>query len=539
MKKWCVLFCVLLVLAGSVQADEWDTILSGVVAYDHEFEANGNNYELIAPAAELGDDSENQLFIRKNGQGFIVDYADCTTGTDYKYCYDNITYDSSLVSVDDNHNIQPAIHVTLEERLPETTLSGTKTSDTTVFAINEIGSFTIELSMSDTKPYKNIVITEEIPEGFEIINFTNFERTGQFLIAKTELNNDTKSWSGSYTIKAIAYGEYKTQTKITYDTGTYFDLSLASPKETLVVLDPYTFEVTMNEQVNKDKDAVWSLAITNNENETLTIDELTVTLPELPVVRATNLVQKTPTQYTYSGTIPAQKSNSFVVTMQGAFPGIYNINYEAHVNYSDTLHTHTDTTSFEVVSSRFDCFFTTTKAHPEVGDTIEVSGKIHNHDSKTYENIVGILRTDEHEEEKTIEKILFGDEQLIGTVSHTFTQEEAFTVDVIVTYEDKDNTQHNCTTTHTFTSQEAAIVEEIEEESPTEETTNSVEEEKEKKEEMNTTAQVNETIPPLDEDKETKEKEAPTVTTIEPDVQEDKEAQGFFGKLFLLIKNLF
>ncbi|MGM5480296.1 MAG: hypothetical protein ACQESC_02440 [Nanobdellota archaeon] len=329
-------------------------------SFEDEFTHDGSTYTIQAIGVE--DDGSDDPFSdglvrilkRQNNNTIdnaLISFGDCDETAYRRWCFENASFDREKVDIDSKGRLQPAIHLDLDRFEYEDKLDISRTFEQTEFTLGEKSEIALTIENDGDIPLYNITVSELIPEGFMVLGYDNSFTFNPETNKLTFIRNlyPTSSATKMYTIKAIEYGSWSTQTHANYTVKNVSTFSESSSTTTLSVPAPFTIEQSIpKNEFDKDERMVYDLTIENNEDEPLSIASLHIDAHPNTIPVSYGDLEKKDSDFTFEGEIPPFESKTFDIRFKLPFVGAYDISYDLNMMVKEQSYTEADTLSFQV-----------------------------------------------------------------------------------------------------------------------------------------------------------------------------------------------
>ncbi|MFP4119159.1 MAG: hypothetical protein ACLFTH_03835 [Candidatus Woesearchaeota archaeon] len=393
MKRVGVLLGILLLLIALPQlsvavnekeiADGWYPYISEFSKGDYDYSIRGYNLE------RQGDESsyeDGRIFIKRVGpDGELktgIPFGECETTSEFEWCFLNASYENEHVDIDNRGQLQPGIKLRMVEFEYEDELDISRSFSTRDFNLYETSEITLRIKNEGDNPISNITVKEPIPEGFELVKKDEsfrYSSDENVLNSKFNLYPDN-SWVRSYTLKAIEYVSPETQTQVTYDVPGVSGLTQSARARELRVVSPYKLTHSeFKDAFSKDDRTTFKITLQNNEDESLSIEEIDVNLhPNLKVRSESGFDKMSIGRYSYSGKIPPGEQETVSLDLSLPYTGSYEISYDMTFSVKDKVYHESGTAPLEVVIDGLSCRYEFSEFDPVAGSRLNYTVFVEN-----------------------------------------------------------------------------------------------------------------------------------------------------------------
>lgn len=395
MKKAILLLLIVLLCLPVVLAGTSTTIKDDWIPYYTTFTANGNEYSIRSSNAHFDDESKGLIVIRKNGELITqVYFGECAQTTEYKYCFENRSFDNNLMDIDSNGNLQPALRVKLIEYSYSDGLEITRSFSKTNLYLGETAEVTMTVKNTGDYPIYNIKVTEPVPENIKINSYDErLAKAGNKLMGNFNLYPGS-SWTASYFIKSLTYNtSEKYQTEVTYlPENKNETLSKNSVEQTVKVISPYTINTGVNyKSIDINNKIFFTLEVVNDEDTDIDVENINVRIPSRSQgVIKNNLRQDKDYLYiNYNEKVVENDSIEYTVEAIMPYAGSYEFTYSGTVNTKGYIYEFSGSVPFEVVTEGISCSVLTNSSNINSGDRYEYVVEINNNDNEIFYEVQG------------------------------------------------------------------------------------------------------------------------------------------------------
>jgi hypothetical protein len=337
------------------------TVKSGWIPYTYTFSHGSDNYTVRSFNVNLDDETKGSIIIKKNSNLLTqIPFGQCKETDDFYYCFQNRTFNNSLVDIGPKGEIEPSLEIKLIEYSYAEALTLSRSFEKTSVHVNEVIPVTITLTNNGDFVIKNISLVEEVPDDLEIVSFdSSFSRVGNTLTDFLNLYPG-KTWSAEYALKSVKYNNSPYySTKITYLPENKNVLqSKSSTAISLTTIQPYSVSVSLNKNsFDLNQKIIFKVVIKNNEDSSITIKDFSLKYPSnLRSIYKKNLDQKSNFLLIDDESIlEAGKSKEYYVEGIIPFAGSYDFTYFGSIFSKGFSFDVSGSKSFDVVTDGISC----------------------------------------------------------------------------------------------------------------------------------------------------------------------------------------
>lgn len=348
MKRAFMLVTLLILLSSTALAAQETIIFNDWIAYNGEFEHDGETYRIISSNVASSDPEDGQILIKKGVERYIIPFGDCIDEVLYEYCFENRSFEKSEVDIDSQGVLQPALKLRLVEKELEVDFDLKKTISQTKFLVGQTAEVEITLENQGDIDLTNVKFVEEVPDNFIITKSSH-----TFYGNRLEVNMNLFSgsvWTATYTIKAVSAQDVEYASSVTYSAlNATITKEFGEKKLTFDESHEFSKPKLDKEYVRLDKDTL-TFEIENTDSQDITLESIEVDAsPKVILFAKKNMIQQSTTKVV-SKTLTVSPDETKDVQVEVSFPNVgnYTVSYVAQVSARNEIFTYNDSFDVEV-----------------------------------------------------------------------------------------------------------------------------------------------------------------------------------------------